>query len=189
MTCCICSTMTPQDVLDEMERDVFGEAMESSGTTSEYSGAYAEALWNAYRERMIGSVNLERWERLVGDRIAQIAPMYDVLMSAYADADLEDPSDGRLETITDRTAIEGTDGDVVRTESETFPIAPVDPGERYLTSATTTKTAPNTRDKSTTTSYGGLTVTTLRQMMDDIDSPLMRFADEFDDFFINRWMI
>lgn len=189
---CRCSgfldVSTPQSVKDELDIDVFDEIWTLTGSTSTYASAYKSALWHAYRYRKIGSCDLEYWEQNVADKMALILPRYDAFMDKWAESDATDLSDGLYTTDLQRTAIEGTEGDVSREETETYPITPVDESERYLTGARTSKYAPNTRDLTEVKSYGGLTATTFSQMMDDYNSPISRFIDEFSDFFINRWL-
>lgn len=192
MTGCRCSgfldVSTPQSVKDEMDIDVFDEIWTLTGSASTYASAYKSALWHAYRYRKIGSCDLEYWEQCVADKMTLILPRYDAFMDKWADTDATDLSDGQLETNVKRTPIEGTDGDVSSTETETFPITPVDETERYLTGRNRSSYAPNTEDNTIVKSYGGLSATTFSQMMDDYNSPLQRFIDEFSDFFVNRWM-
>lgn len=178
---------TPQSVKDDLEIDVFDEIFTLSGVASAYAEAYKAGLWRAYRHRMIGSCDLEYWEQCVADRLATIHPIYDALMTKWQDFDPTDTAVSSFDLQIDTTAIPDTDGDVTESESEDMPVTPVGTDE-YLSGRNRTKYAPNHRDHHSYRAEEGLNAETFAQMMDSIESPLMRFVGEFDRFFMDRWM-
>lgn len=237
---CRCSgrldAATPQQIMDDMEIDVFGEIITLTRSESEWLEEYKKALWQRYRFRYIANCDLEYWEQCVADKMAFEIPKFDAFMDKFADTIMTDLEAASGESITDtiavpgttgsktttkhtaisgtigdkvttkHTAISGTDGDETRTEHETFPITPTG-SNRYLTDASTVNTKPNTQDEVVTvpntqsevtdapnvrvkTEYHDnqdIAAATFRAMMDAYDSPLRRFVEEFDGFFLNRW--
>lgn len=178
---------SPQSVKDEMEIDVFDEIWTLTGSSSVYGTDYKKALWHAFRYRKIANCDLEYWEQCFADKMNLLLPKYDAFMMKWASEDVTDLSESKVISDYDRTPIQGTEGDVTRTETETFPITPVDDTKRYLTNANTQKYAPNTHEHSEETGYSDLASTTFTKMMADYNSPLSRFVDEFSDYFVNRW--
>lgn len=178
---------TPQSVKDELEIDVFDEIFTLSDITSDYADDYKKALWLTYRNRMIGNCDLEYWEQCVADRLSMMHPIYDALMTKWSDFDPTDTAVSSYDLQIDATKIPDTDGDVTTYKREDMPVTPVGTDE-YLADRNETKYAPNHRDHHSYRAEEGLNAETFAQMMDSIESPLMRFVSEFDRFFLNRWM-
>lgn len=178
---------TPQCVKDELDIDVFEEIFDLADGHTSYEEEYKKALWKTFRNRMLGNYSLEFWEQCVADKLDMVMPIYDALMDKWADFDPTDTAVSSYDLQIDTTAIPDTDGDVTEFKSEDMPVTPVGTDE-YLSGRNQTKYAPNHRDHHTYRAEDGLNATTFAQMMNDIESPLMRFVGEFDGFFTSRWM-
>lgn len=192
MTECCCGgripVKTPQMVKDELEIDVFEEIFDLADGTSDYEEAYKKALWKTFRNRMLGNYSLEFWEQCVADKLDMVMPIYDALMAKWADFDPTDTAVSSYDLQIDSTPMSGTDGDVTSYKREDMPVTPVGTDE-YLTDRNQTVYTPNHSDHHVYRAEDGLNATTFAQMMDDIESPLMRFVGEFDGFFTSRWSL
>lgn len=116
--CCGCCIQidTPQSIKDEgndyypEDTDIFAEIFDNSTLTN--AELMQTALWASYRLRMIGSCNTPEWVQAMRDRLTIIGPKWDDIMTEAAQTVMTDmDADSYVRTI-QRTAIEGTEGDV-----------------------------------------------------------------------------
>lgn len=121
MSCPICFKLdTPQTIMDEgndhypPETDIIKEVFDSLGLTLENSTVMQQALWWKWRDFAIASCDTPKWVRGMADRLGLVGRKWDEIISkAYAqDTDLTSLDDRSYERILQRTAIDGTDGDV-----------------------------------------------------------------------------
>ena len=205
--CCI-EIDTPQSIKDEgndyypEDTDIFAEIFEDSTLTN--SALMQSALWATYRLRMIGSCDTEEWVQAMKDRLTIVGPKWDDIMTAAALTTMTDmDADSYVRTI-QRTAIEGTEGDVSTqsatgsdvsvVEDEDMPQTPIGTGDKYLSrrstatstpsAVRTTKYAPNTQDMETYNESRDIMAKTFSEMMREYPDILGGFAREFSDYFI-----
>lgn len=115
MGCCI-ELMTPRILLEDDEVDVFAEVLEDA--TYENKELMAKALWARWRDYCIGSCDLDGWVQGMKDRLTLIGDKWDAIMTKALETELNAITDRSYERIVQRTAIEGTDGDVRTLEHE-----------------------------------------------------------------------
>ena len=113
--CCI-ELMTPRILLEDDEVDIFAEVLEDA--TYENKELMAKALWARWRDYCIGSCDLDEWLQGMKDRLTLIGDKWDAVMSKALETELNSITDRSYERILQRTAIEGTDGDVRTLEHE-----------------------------------------------------------------------
>ena len=207
--CCGCRIEidTPQSIKDEGNdyydagTDIFEEIFDGSALTN--AALMQSALWATYRLRMIGSCDTEEWVQVMKDRLTIVGPKWDDIMSKAAQTVMTDmDADSYVRTI-QRTAIEGTEGDVrtversgdvtVGTEHESLPQTATT-ATKYLDSRQNTKTennltdtdsyVPNTQDKETYNESQDIMAKTFSEMMREYPDILGGFAREFSDYFI-----
>lgn len=121
MSCPICFKLdTPQTIMDEgndhypPETDIIKEVFDSLGLTLENSTVMQQALWWKWRDFAIASCDTPKWVRGMADRLGLVGRKWDEIISkAYSqDTDLTSLDDRSYERILQRTAIDGTEGDV-----------------------------------------------------------------------------
>lgn len=121
MSCPICFKLdTPQTIMDEgndhypPETDIIKEVFDSLGLTLDNSTVMQQALWWKWRDFAIASCDTPKWVRGMADRLGLVGRKWDEIISkAYAqDTDLTSLDDRSYERILQRTAIDGTEGDV-----------------------------------------------------------------------------
>lgn len=115
MGCCI-ELMTPRILLEDDKVDVFAEILEDA--TYENKELMAKALWARWRDYCIGSCDLDGWVQGMKDRLTLIGDKWDAVMSKALETELNSITDRSYERILQRTAIEGTNGDVRTLEHE-----------------------------------------------------------------------
>ena len=115
MGCCI-ELMTPRILLEDDEVDIFAEVLEDA--TYENKELMAKALWARWRDYCIGSCDLDGWVQGMKDRLTLIGDKWDAVMTKALETELNAITDRSYERIVQRTAIEGTDGDVRTLEHE-----------------------------------------------------------------------
>lgn len=113
--CCI-ELMTPRILLEDDEVDIFAEILEDAAY--ENKELMAKALWARWRDYCIGSCDLDGWVQGMKDRLALIGDKWDAIMTKALETELNSITDRSYERILQRTAIEGTDGDVRTLEHE-----------------------------------------------------------------------
>lgn len=115
MGCCI-ELMTPRILLEDDEVDVFAEVLEDAAY--ENKELMAKALWARWRDYCIGSCDLDGWVQGMKDRLTLVGDKWDAVMTKALETELNAVTDRSYERIVQRTAIEGTDGDVRTLEHE-----------------------------------------------------------------------
>ena len=205
--CCI-EIDTPKSILDEGNdyypegTDVFALMFEDSSLSN--AELMQSALWATYRLRMIGSCDTEEWVQAMKDRLTIVGPKWDDIMTAAASTIMTDMDADSYVRVIQRTAMEGTDGDVSTqsaagsdinvVEDEDIPQTPIGENERYLSrrstatatpsAVRTTKYAPNTQDKETYSESQDIMAKTFSEMMREYPDILGGFAREFADYFV-----
>lgn len=210
MSCCGCCIEidTPQSIKDEGNdyyeegTDIFAEIFDGSTLTN--AALMQSALWATYRLRMIGSCDTEEWVQVMQDRLTIVGPKWDDIMTKATQTVLTDMDADSYVRVIQRTAMEGTDGDVSTqsaegsdvnvVEDEDMPQTPISENERYLSrrsTATTTPSAvrttkytPNTQDRETYNESQDIMARTFSEMMREYPDILGGFAREFQDYFI-----
>ena len=201
--CCI-ELMTPRILLEDDEVDVFAEILEDA----EYDNKelMAKALWARWRDYCIGSCDLDAWVQGMKDRLTLVGDKWDAVMTKALETELNSITDRSYERIVQRTANEGTDGDVRTLSHEGEDKHVMEHEAMPQTAAGTTKYldarqtdtnqkgivdtdayVPNTQDKETYHADDTIPAATFTEMMRNYPSVLMGFADEFSGYFINRW--
>ena len=205
--CCI-EIDTPQSIMDEgndyypENTDIFAKIFEDS--TLSNAELMQSALWATYRLRMIGSCDTEEWVQAMKDRLTIVGPKWDDIMTTAASTIMTDMDADSYVRVIQRTAMEGTDGDVSTqsatgsdvnvVEDEDIPQTPIGENERYLSrrstatatpsAVRTTKYAPNTQDKETYSESQDIMAKTFSEMMREYPDILGGFAREFADYFV-----
>ena len=211
MSCCGCCIQldTPQSIKDEGNdyydagTDIFAEIFEDSSLSN--AALMQSALWAVYRLRMIGSCDTEEWVQVMKDRLTIIGPKWDDIMTTAAQTTMTDMDADSYVRVIQRTAIEGTEGDVSTqsatgsdvnvVEDEDMPQTPIGTSDRYLSrrsTATTTpstirstKYVPNTQDRETYNESQDIMAKTFAEMMREYPDILGGFAREFSDYFVS----
>ena len=197
MSCDRCIVIdTPQSIMDEgndyypAETDIFETIFDMLSTTFVNASAMQEALWAKYRFYMLGSCCTDKWVRIMADRLEQIGERWDDIMTAASQDDLSALNELSYLRLIKREPITGTDGDVRTTsyKHESLPQTAATTTE-YLDerSNTTDGYKPNTQDTETYDEERDLNATTFSKMMRDYPRILEAFADEFNDYFVQRW--
>ena len=192
MTCCI-QNDTPQSIYDEgndyypKETDIFEEIFDTAYSTLTYEELMKAALWHTYRYRMIGSCDTEEWVQVMADRLDLIGPKWDAIIDKLDNLDLADLKELHYLRIIRRTAISGTEGDVRtrRYEHEKLPqTATTD--TKYLDTRDETSEGyvPNTQDSEEYDEERDLAAVTFNKMMNAYPNILMKFCDEFENYFL-----
>ena len=210
MSCCGCCIQidTPQSIMDEgndyypEDTDIFAEIFDGSTLTN--AELMQTALWASYRLRMIGSCNTPEWVQAMKDRLTIIGPKWDDILTAATESVLTDMDADSYVRVIQRTAIEGTEGDVSTQsatgsdvnviEDEDMPQTPISTGDKYLSRRSTatstpsavrsTKYAPNTQDKETYNESRDIMAKTFAEMMREYPDILGGFTREFSDYFV-----
>lgn len=182
--------------------DIFAEIFD--GSTLSNAALMQSALWATYRLRMIGSCDTEEWVQVMKDRLTIVGPKWDDIMTAAAETVLTDMDADSYVRVIQRTAMEGTDGDVSTqsaegsdvnvVEDEDMPQTPISENERYLSrrstatatpsAVRTTKYTPNTQDRETYNESQDIMARTFSEMMREYPDILGGFAREFAVYFI-----
>ena len=197
MSCDRCIVIdTPQSIMDEgndyypAETDIFETIFDMLSTTFVNASAMQAALWAKYRFYMLGSCCTDKWVRIMADRLEQIGERWDDIMTAASQDDLSALNELSYVRLIKREPITGTDGDVRTTsyKHESLPQTAATTTE-YLDerSNTTDGYKPNTQDTETYDEERDLNATTFSKMMRDYPRILEAFADEFNDYFVQRW--
>ena len=204
--CCI-EIDTPQSIMDEgndyypEDTDVFALMFEDSLLSN--AELMQSALWATYRLRMIGSCDTEEWVQAMKDRLTIVGPKWDDIMTKAAETVMTDMDADSYVRVIQRTAIEGTEGDVrtvertgdvsVGIEHESLPQTATT-STKYLDSRQTTATennlkdtdsyVPNTQDKETYNESQDIMAKTFAEMMREYPDILGGFAREFSEYFL-----
>ena len=197
MSCNKCIEIdTPQSIMDEgndyypAETDIFETIFNMLSTTFVNADLMQIALWSKYRYYMLGSCCTDKWVRIMADRLEQIGDRWDDIMTAAANDDLATLNELSYVRIIKREPITGTDGDVRTTsyKHESLPQTAATTTE-YLDERSSTSDGykPNTQDTETYDEERDLNATTFSKMMRDYPRILEAFADEFADYFVQRW--
>ncbi|MBR2707717.1 MAG: hypothetical protein IKE74_10865 [Mogibacterium sp.] len=121
MSCPRCIQLdTIQTIMDEgndyyaEDTDIVKTVFDLLGTTFQNSAVMQQALWWKWRDFAIASCDTPKWVRAMADRLGLIGGKWDdIITRAYAeDTDLTSLADRSYERTLQRTAIEGTEGDV-----------------------------------------------------------------------------
>lgn len=201
---------SPQSVMEDGNdhydagTDVFALIFE--GSAYDNAEAMQGALWARWRDFILGSCDTPAWVRSMRDRLALVGDRWDAVISKAAATELESITDRDYKRTIQRTAIDGTDGDV-STESYTGSnvhemehesLPQTGPGGEHYYDAKqrdtdtpgairTSKYAPSTQDTETYEADDTIPALTFSEMMRAFPDVLYRFADEFDDFFVEQW--
>ena len=192
MTCCL-QIDTPQSIYDEgndyypAETDIFEEIFTVAEGNFTYETVMQDALWHAFRYRMISSCDTEEWVQAMADRLNLIGPKWDAIIDKIDGVDLADLKELHYQRVIQRTAIDGTEGDV-RTrkyEHEKLPQTATTT-TKYLDSRddTTDKYAPNTQDTEDYDEERDLAAITFTKMMNAYPNIMLKFCDEFENYFL-----
>lgn len=205
--CCI-EIDTPQSIKDEGNdyydagTDIFAVIFENSTLTN--AELMQMALWASYRLRMIGSCNTPEWVQVMKDRLTLIGPKWDNILNAMQSSDLTDMDADSYTRLIQRTAIDGTNGDVSTqsaegsdvnvTEDEDMPQTPIGSTDRYLSrrstvtsspnAVRTTNYKPNTQDMETYNESRDIMAKTFSEMMSEYPDIFGGFAREFAPYFL-----
>lgn len=196
--CCHCiEVATPQSIYDEGEgdypvhTDIFAEIFDDTSYT--YGTVMEGALWARYRYYMIGSCDIDTWVQVMRDKLALIGDKWDALLDKVLSSDpidLTDLNELSYRRTLKRQPISGTSGDVrtVKDENEDLPQTLTDT-TKYLTNRhnTTDTYVPNTQDTEEYSQESDLMAATFDKLIEKYPDYLDRFADEFKDYFIQRW--
>lgn len=191
------NVMTPSEILECCEDDN-GNAVDCFDRAVPQDNPYrtdlVRMLWATYRYRAINSLCVDRWLQSVTDRAYTLDRRYRALIEAYGKADITKIDSGYTDTydLTTGTTHTGTDTTVSGTED--IPQTEDADTGTWLSSRNTTTRTPGVTDtvKQTGTMDHdvrdrppGITVT---ELMDSLADPYARYADEFSDLFLDRWM-
>lgn len=211
--CCI-ELDTLQTILDEGNdyydagTDLIDEVFTEHGGTFEYGDMMQQALWWRYRDLCIGSCNTPKWVRGMADRLGLIGAKWDSVFAKYDEqfTELTDLTDRSYERIIQRTAMDGTDGDVTTLshtgqnthvmKHESLPQTATTATEYLDARQTDTDTPgvtdtnaykPNTQDKEIYKADDTIPAITFSDMMNNYPNVLLGFVNEFAEYFVNRW--
>ena len=187
---------TPQSIMDEgndyypAETDIFAEIFDTEDFTFTNGDLMQLALWSKYRYFMLGSCCTDKWVRSMADRLMLVGEKWDEIFTKATTSDMTSLDELSYERLIKRTAITGTQGDV-RTnkyEHENMPQTASDTTQ-YLDqrSKNTDTYVPNTQDLETYTEDRDILASTFKRMMQSFPDLLEGFADEFKDYFVERW--
>lgn len=209
MSCGCCYEIdTPQSIMDEGNdyyaagTDIFEKIFEDS--TLNWSDTMQLVLWSVYRFRMIGSCNTDEWVQAMKDRLSIIGYKWDAILDKANDTDLTDTAADSYTRLVQRTAIEGTDGDISTqsatgsdisvVEDEDMPQTPLSSTDKYLSrrstatntpsAVRTSKYAPNTQDREEYHEDRDIMARTFNEMMREYPDILGGFAREFNAYFL-----
>lgn len=187
---------TPQSIMDqgndyyEPGTDVFELIFTAAEGDFIYAETMIKALWSKWRRYMLGSCCTDRWVELMADRLDLIGHKWDDIFAAAIGTDLTGLTERSYERIVKREPIEGTEGDVRTTgyEHESLPQTQTTT-TKYLDerSSGTDKYAPNTKDTETYAEDVDIPAATFARMTREFPDLLVGFADEFKDYFVDRW--
>lgn len=197
MSCDRCIVIdTPQSIMDEgndyypAETDIFETIFNMLSTTFVNASAMQAALWSKYRFYMLGSCCTDKWVRIMADRLEQIGERWDDIMTAAANGDLASLKELSYTRLIKRQPIPETEGDVRTTsyEHESLPQTQTST-TKYLDerSGTSDTYAPNTQDTETYDEERDVNAATFERMMQKYPRIPEAFADEFKDYFVERW--
>lgn len=215
MTCDCCIELdTLQTIMDDgndyypENTDIVDTIFTMAGQTYTNATVMKQALWWKYRDYCIGACNTPKWVRGMADRLLFVGSKWDEIISkAYAlDTDLSSITDRSYERIVKREPITGTQGDVNTLSHTGYDTHTMEHESMPQTASGTTKYldarqtntdtpgvtdtntyTPNTQDTETYNADDTITAITFSDMMNNYPNVLLKYVDEFAEFFINRW--
>ena len=209
MSCCDCciEVPTPQSIYDDDDRDVFEEIFTNTGLT--YKTLMESALWATYRYYMIANCDVDTWIQTMKDRTSIIGGKWDDIFGRLLSGgglDLTDLHEMDYTRTIKHEPISGTDGDVRtvshegdivdKNEHESLPQTASDTTKYLDSRSTDTHTngqtdtesyAPNTIDTEEYSEDRDLIAMTFSKMIREYPDVLDMFAQEYRNYFMQRW--
>lgn len=189
-------TWTPAQILECVEDDdgnlidVFEATVPSDNP---YRAGLVKALWSRWRYSIIDSLDICRWIQMMQDRAELIDGTYRKLCEEWENSeDMASIKMGWRETYTDtgETAPEGTD--TVVTEREDMPQTE-QPDGKWLSGRDTAKSTAGIKTKTSASGerehidMSRLNAEEWKAVMDNLQSPYARYAEEFRPWFAEYW--
>lgn len=176
---CICLPWTPQEIKDKFNTDVFQEALNQLNITDINIKRTLELqLWARFRNRMIGSLEWEKWLIMLKDQAIISWNWYQYVADTYTNPDLISHTDNSI-TEKEKVKVKNT------TKTENLPDVPISTTVEYL-SVRQNDDGSNDRDKTINYASGRFLETT-NKVADDLRQFNEKFVREFDYLFSNRW--
>lgn len=145
----ICLPMTPTEILNEYQVDVFKSATDNLSGDSTIIAGIEAALWRRFRHRAIGDFDYEYWQEILNDRVADAWESYKYKCEIYKDRVIWDlntrkhdetrtqESDNVTKVIVDADSdntitYDITNNNTGSAETEDLPDTPIVTGSEYL---------------------------------------------------------
>ncbi len=147
----ICLPLTPTEIQDEYQIDIFETATDVVIDDTEIRDNIVATCWRRFRHRPIGDYDHEYWQDILNDRVADLWVTYQYKCQYYKDRIVMDLNTSKSEESrthsTDNTSdvsVEGSSSDTITydvtvndtatSETENLPDTPVSTGVEYLSS-------------------------------------------------------